>query len=70
MPAVHCLRCGWGREMVCERSVCPCDCHEPKEQKEAREKDRIGRQALRRGLRHRQKLGEDDIGPLSHWNHD
>jgi hypothetical protein len=28
LPTI-CENCGFGREHVCERSVCPCSCHEP-----------------------------------------
>lgn len=28
LPTI-CDQCGFGREHVCERSVCPCGCHSP-----------------------------------------
>jgi hypothetical protein len=28
LPTI-CDKCGFGREHVCERSVCPCGCHAP-----------------------------------------
>jgi hypothetical protein len=33
LPTI-CDHCGFGREHVCERSVCPCGCHFPVHQQQ------------------------------------